>query len=104
MRRLAKVIHADWYLVASTCENEPMKSAKDSFSQRSSHHFMVTRSPNHMCAISCRMTLARPSYAASVTLERKTNSSRKVTQPGFSIAPMLYSGTKHWSYLPNGYG
>ena len=26
-----------------------MKSAKDSLSHRSSHHFMVTRSPNHMC-------------------------------------------------------
>ena len=27
-----------------------------------------------------------------------------VTSPGFSIAPMLYSGTKIWSYLPHGYG
>ena len=30
-------------------------------------------------------------------------SSRSVTQPAFSIAPMLYSGTNSWSYLPNGY-
>ena len=27
-----------------------------------------------------------------------------VTQPAFSIAPALYSGTNSWSYLPNGYG
>ena len=27
---------------------------------------------------------------------RKTSSSRKVTQPGFSIAPALNSGTKAW--------
>ncbi len=57
-----------------------------------------------MCAISCRMTFARRSNDACVTLPRKTNSSRKVTQPGFSIAPMLYSGTNAWSYLPKGYG
>ncbi len=81
-----------------------MKSAKDSLSHRSSHHSMVTRSPNHMCAISCRMTFARRSYDACVTLPRKMNSSRKVTSPGFSIAPRLYSGTKAWSYFPKGYG
>ncbi len=33
--------------------------ANDSFSQRSFHHSMVTRSPNHMCASSCRMVSAR---------------------------------------------
>jgi hypothetical protein len=27
-----------------------------------------------------------------------------VTQPAFSIAPALYSGTKSWSYLAKGYG
>ncbi len=30
------------------------------------------------------------------------NSSRKVTSPGFSIAPRLYSGTNAWSYFPEG--
>ncbi len=79
-----------------------MKSAKDSFSHRSSHHFMVTRSPNHMCAISWRITFARRSYEACVTLPRKMYSSRKVTIPGFSMAPRLYSGTKAWSYFPKG--
>ena len=36
--------------------------------------------------------------------DRKTYSSRMVTAPAFSIAPMLYSGQKIWSYLPKGYG
>ncbi len=57
-----------------------------------------------MWAISCRIVLARRSYAASVTLDRKRYSSLKVTQPGFSIAPKLISGTNSWSYLANGYG
>lgn len=77
--------------------------ANDSFSQRSFHHSIVTRSPNHMWASSCRMVSARTSYAASVTLERKTYWSRMVTAPAFSIAPALNSGTKSWSYLANGY-
>ena len=46
--------------------------ANDSFSHRSSHQRMVTRSPNHMCAISCRIVSARGLAAASVTRERKT--------------------------------
>ena len=28
----------------------------------------------------------------------------KVTAPAFSIAPMLYSGVKTWSYFSKGYG
>ncbi len=104
LRLLAKVVQPLSKRVASTMEKVPMKSAKDSFSHRSSHHRMVTRSPNHMCAISCRTTLARRSYDARVTLPRKMYSSRKVTMPGFSIAPRLYSGTNAWSYLPKGYG
>ncbi len=28
----------------------------------------------------------------------------KVTAPAFSIAPMLYSGVKIWSYFSKGYG
>ena len=88
-------------LVASAADWNPHSSANDSFSHRSSHHFMVTRSPNHMCAISCKMTIARVSYLASVTLDRNISDSVIVTQPGFSIAPAL-SGTKTWSYLANG--
>ena len=81
-----------------------MYSANDSLSHRSSHQRMVTRSPNHMCAISWAMVLLRAStWSASVAAPRKRHSSRKVTQPGFSIAPALNSGTNAWSYLPNGY-
>lgn len=74
-----------------------MYSAKDSFSQMSSHHVRVTRSPNHMWAISWAMTMARVWRWVSVTAERWMNSSRKVTRPGFSMAPALNSGTKAWS-------
>ena len=38
-----------------------MKLANTSFIQTSLNHRIVTRSPNHMCAVSCAMTLARPS-------------------------------------------
>ena len=85
--------------VASTWASTDMNVAKLSFSQRSSHQRIVTRSPNHMWAISCRMAFARSSRTASVTLERKTIDSLKVTQPMFSIAPALNSGTKSWSYF-----
>src|SRR5215469_14479716 len=88
-------------LVASAAAWNPHISANDSFSHRSSHHFMVTRSPNHMCAISCKITIARISYFASVTFDRNISDSVIVTQPTFSIAPGL-SGTKTWSYLANG--
>ena len=41
--------------------------ANDSFSQRSSHQAIVTRSPNHMCAISCAVIVATNlSRAASI--------------------------------------
>jgi hypothetical protein len=42
-----------------------MKLANASFSQMSSHHAIVTRSPNHWCASSCAMMLAAPTRAAS---------------------------------------
>ncbi len=76
--------------------------AKLSFSHRSSHHRMVTRSPNHMWAISWRIVSARPSRSASVTLERNRCRSENVTQPAFSMAPKLNSGTNSWSYFPKG--
>src|SRR6478609_3270587 len=100
---LAKVVHADVYSVAFTCASTEAQVANDSFSHRSSHQRMVTRSPNHMCAISCRTVSQRRSYWNRVTRDRNTYSSRNVTAPAFSIAPALNSGTNSWSYLPNGY-
>lgn len=47
-----------------------MYSANDSFSQMSSHQRRVTRSPNHMWAISCATTMARVWRSVSVTAER----------------------------------
>ena len=55
-----------------------------------------------MCAISCAMVSSRVSRSESVTRERNTSVSRNVTQPGFSIAPALNSGTKAWWYSPHG--
>ncbi len=102
-RLTVKSTHALSNLVAELVTRYPMYSAKDSFNHRSSHQRMLTRSPNHICAISCAITYARDSRWASVTADRKIISSRKVTQPGFSIAPALNSGTKTWSYVsPNG--
>ncbi len=72
MRLVAKPVHASVKRVADAAEWYAMNSAKDSFSHRSSHQRIVTRSPNHMCAISCRIVLARASLAAWVTFERKT--------------------------------
>jgi hypothetical protein len=89
--------------VASAWQVVEAHSAKDSLSHRSFHHFIVTRLPNHMCASSCRIVSARRSTSASVTLDRKTYISLMVTHPAFSMAPMLYSGVKSWSYLRKGY-
>src|SRR5579859_4321777 len=99
---LAKVVHASVYSVAPTWARTDAQVANDSFNHRSSHQRMVTRSPNHMCAISCSTVSQRRSYRYPVTLDLKTYSSRKVTAPAFSIAPALNSGTKSWSYVPNG--
>ena len=38
-----------------------MKFANTSFIHTSLNHLIVTRSPNHMCAVSCAIRLARPS-------------------------------------------
>src|SRR4051794_39864611 len=99
---LENVAHAPVNRVASSSERNDMNVAKLSFSHRSSHHRIVTRSPNHMCAIPWRIVSARRSRSASVTLDRNTYASAIVTQPAFSMAPALNSGTKSWSYLPNG--
>ncbi len=100
----ANVVHACGHRVTSAWQSTLAYVANDSLSHRSSHQRIVTRSPNHMCASSWRIVSARRSYAASVSRLRKTYSSRNVTAPAFSIAPMLYSGTKSWSYFPKGYG
>ena len=71
--------------------------ANDSLSQTSFHQAMVTRSPNHMWAISCAMTIPRVCRSAWVTADGNKNSSRKVMQPGFSTAPASSSGTNAWS-------
>ena len=39
-----------------------MKLANTSFIHTSLNQRIVTRSPNHMCAVSCEITEARPRY------------------------------------------
>ena len=81
-----------------------MNVANASFSQMPFHHFMVTRSPNHMWAISWWITSATRSTSGWVARSRSTSSavSRKVTQPRFSIAPKAKSGTATRSSLSAG--
>ena len=57
----AKVVHALRYSVASAWHSTDAQVANDSLSHRSSHQRMVTRSPNHMCAISWSTVSARRS-------------------------------------------
>src|SRR5699024_3845520 len=102
--REANVVHAPDHSVASAVARVEAYSAKDSFSHRSFHQRMVTRSPNHMCASSCRIVTVRRSTVACGALDRNTYFSTMVMHPAFSIAPALNSGTKSWSYLANGYG
>src|SRR3954453_21276268 len=99
---VANVVHASVYSVACAWQSTLANVANDSLSHRSSHHRMVTRSPNHMWASSCRIVTARRSMVASGTFDRNTYDSRNVTAPAFSMAPALNSGTKSWSYLANG--
>ena len=74
-----------------------MYVANDSLSHTSFHQRMVTRSPNHMCAISCAITMPRVCRSARVTASGNRNSSRNVTKPGFCSAPDSSSGTNTWS-------
>ena len=74
-----KVVHASVHSVASAVAIVEAHSANDSFSQRSFHHFMVTRSPNHMCASSCRIVTTRRSRTASVTFTESYVFRSKVT-------------------------
>ena len=102
LREPANATQASSWPAASSATRVPMYSAKDSFSHRSSHQTGVTRSPNHMCAISCRIVVARASSCWRVGREVNRYFSLNVTQPGFSIAPMLFSGANSWSYLVHG--
>ena len=99
---LENVVQAVRQRVASAWQRVEAYSANDSFSQRSSHQRIVTRSPNHMWASSCRIVRPRRSTIASGTFERQTYCSVIVTVPAFSIAPALNSGTNSWSYLAKG--
>ena len=56
-----------------------------------------------MCAISWVMVFERASTSSRAAAPRNTYVSRKVTHPGFSMAPALNSGTNTWWYSPNGY-
>ena len=82
----------------------PIQSANDSLSQRSSHHSIVTRSPNHMCASSCAVMRMRFCRCAGVAVAESSSRivSRYVIAPGFSIAPAQYSGTAMRSTFSNG--
>ena len=65
---------------------------------------MVTRSPNHMCAISWVMTEARNSKNERGWRLRGRYSSRSVTQPAFSIAPGVVLGDVELVVLPERVG
>jgi len=81
-----------------------MKVANASLSQIPFHHFIVTRSPNHMWAISWHTTSATRSSSTRAEWAGSTSSadSRKVTQPRFSMAPKAKSGTATRSSLSPG--
>ena len=81
-----------------------MKVAKASLSQMPFHHLMVTRSPNHMWAISWEMTSATRSSSTRAAWVGSTSStaSRKVTHPRFSMAPKAKSGMATRSSLSAG--
>ena len=83
-----------------------MKVANASLSQIPSHQRMVTRSPNHMWAISWATTSATRSRSARAAPASSTSRavSRKVTHPRFSMAPKAKSGMATRSSLSAGYG
>src|SRR5699024_10781048 len=62
----AKFVQASTYWVACAEASAPMYSANDSLSHKSSHHCGVTKSPNHMCDISCKIVLVRAACWARV--------------------------------------
>src|SRR5205823_3712377 len=72
----------------------PTKLANDSFSQRSFHQAIVTRSPHHMWVSSCAATLNTALNVAvdAVFWSAARSVVRYVIAPGFSIAPASKSG------------
>jgi hypothetical protein len=56
-RPARKVAHSSVNGVAPTAAQVAAHEANASLSHRSSHHLIVTMSPNHMCAISCSSTV-----------------------------------------------
>ena len=90
----------------SSRQQRLMNVANASFSQIPFHHFIVTRSPNHMWAISCSMTSAMrdSSDTEAVAGSQSRSVSRNVTQPRFSMAPWAKSGTSTRSSFDAGYG
>ena len=81
-----------------------MNVANASFSHRPFHHFMVTRSPNHMWASSWLITSATRWSSGWVARSGSTSRaiSRKVMQPRFSMAPNAKSGMATRSTLSPG--
>ena len=63
-RDTPKVVHRFHSGFQASTASSSMKVAKASLSQMPFHHSMVTRSPNHMWAISCATTSATRSRSA----------------------------------------
>mmetsp|Transcript_28630 Transcript_28630/g.71866 ORF Transcript_28630/g.71866 Transcript_28630/m.71866 type:complete len:276 (+) Transcript_28630:1776-2603(+) len=78
--------------------------AKPSLSQRSSHHCIVTRLPNHWCESSWVITDATRCFWLVETFasSQSRSTSRYVTIPQFSMAPAAKSGTAIMSILGSG--
>ena len=83
----------------------PIHEANPSLSQRLSHHAIVTRSPNHWCAISCASTSKILSFVFSDDFagSNKRMLSKYVMPPQFSIAPPKPPGTAIKSSFGSGY-
>ena len=82
-----------------------MYVAKLSLSHRSFHHCIVTRLPNHWCAISCDMTSAMYCFVLvdEVFGSYSSMASRNVMAPQFSMAPAAKSGIAIRSSFGRGY-
>ena len=72
-----------------------MNVAKASFSQMPFHHFMVTRSPNHMWAISWRDDVGDAlelDPGRRVRVDQQGATRGRSRSPRFSMAPAAKSG------------
>ena len=82
-----------------------MNVANASLSQMPFHHFIVTRSPNHMWAISWAIDVGdalQLGLRGRASGSTSSSVSRNVTQPRFSIAPNAKSGSATRSSLSPG--